>query len=165
MLSFVKIKSDDYKKIISLADRIWKKSFEDFLPPDRLNYLYDFMYGGEIVKQQIESGEQEYYIAEYENEEVAYYSIQSLGEGCYKLNKLYLLKEFHGKGIAGKIMDEIESIIKSKNGKSLMLTVNRANSRAISFYKKYGFEITGDEDFDVGGGHIMDDFIMELKLK
>lgn len=164
-LSFKQVTPHEYKAVLTLAEKIWKPSFENILPPDRIDYLFDFMYGGDKVRKQIENNEQIYTLVFLGEEAIGYYSIQQLSDEEYKLNKLYLSQEHHGKGYAWKIMDRIKDEIESKNASSLMLTVNRGNSRAVRFYKKYGFVIKGEEDFDVGYGHVMDDFIMELKLK
>ncbi|SFE25669.1 hypothetical protein [Nitrosomonas sp. Nm166] len=45
---------------------------------------------------------------------------------------------------------------------SLILTVNKRNQTAISAYQHYGFEITGDNIVDIGGGFIMNDYLMTL---
>lgn len=165
VLKYKLVEPDEYKEVLTLAANIWKQSFKDILPPERIDYLFDFMYGGDKVRKQIENGEQVYTLIFLDKEAIGYYSIQRLSNEEYKLNKLYLSHEHQGKGYAWKIMDRIKNEIDSNNASSLILTVNRGNARAIRFYKKYGFEITGEEDFDVGGGHVMDDYIMELKLK
>ena len=51
----------------------------------------------------------------------------------------------------------------AENARSLLLNVNRHN-KAISFYKKYGFDIIAEEDIDIGNGYYMNDYVMEKKL-
>ena len=48
--------------------------------------------------------------------------------------------------------------------KSLHLNVNRFN-KSVDFYKNLGFIIIGEEDIDIGKEYLMEDFVMELKLK
>ena len=42
----------------------------------------------------------------------------------------------------------------------LRLTVNRQNFKSINFYFKNGFKIDHVEDFDIGNGYVMNDFVM-----
>jgi len=48
--------------------------------------------------------------------------------------------------------------------KVLHLNVNKFN-KSVSFYKNIGFDVIGEEDINIGKGYLMDDYIMELKLK
>ena len=44
------------------------------------------------------------------------------------------------------------------------LTVNKNNTKAISVYKSFGFDITDTVVTDIGGGYVMDDYIMEYTI-
>ena len=51
------------------------------------------------------------------------------------------------------------------NGKSeVYLTVNKHNDHAIDVYKKKGFTVTDEVVTDIGGGYVMDDYIMTYEL-
>lgn len=45
---------------------------------------------------------------------------------------------------------------------NLCLIVNKHSHSAIAAYPQYGFEVTGDSIVDIGGGFVMDDFLMTL---
>lgn len=45
----------------------------------------------------------------------------------------------------------------------IRLQVNRSNYKAINFYFKKGFVIERAEDFDIGNGYFMNDFVMIKK--
>ena len=57
-----------------------------------------------------------------------------------------------------------EIIQKSEGKKRITLTVNRQNYKAINFYFKHGFKIKSVDDFDIGNGFFMNDFVMEKLL-
>ncbi|WP_293005912.1 hypothetical protein [Nitrosomonas sp.] len=42
------------------------------------------------------------------------------------------------------------------------MIVNKHSHSAIAAYPQYGFEVTGDSIVDIGGGFVMDDFLMTL---
>ena len=47
---------------------------------------------------------------------------------------------------------------------AMYLTVNKYNELGIRAYEGTGFETIDSVETDIGGGFIMDDYIMELKL-
>jgi ribosomal protein S18 acetylase RimI-like enzyme len=60
-------------------------------------------------------------------------------------------------------MDHISKEIKDKGAVALQLQVNRQN-KAKGFYEKAGFTILEEIKLDIGGGFVMDDYVMEKKL-
>ena len=68
-----------------------------------------------------------------------------------ELKRIYVLKEFHGKGIAQKLMDVILTFAKGNNYEVVWLGVWEHNIRAQKFYEKYGFVNSGHtHDFPIG---------------
>jgi GNAT superfamily N-acetyltransferase len=55
---------------------------------------------------------------------------------------MYTLPEFRGKGIASKILSELELWAKEENYKSAVLETGFLQTDAISLYKKLGYVIT-----------------------
>ena len=100
-----------------------------------------------------------YFFAEAEGDPVAYlqfmedYSSLPLMKKwkALELKRLYVLKEFHGKGIAQQLMDLIISYAKEQHYEVIWLGVWEHNNRAQQFYKKYGFIASGHiHDFPIG---------------
>jgi ribosomal protein S18 acetylase RimI-like enzyme len=52
---------------------------------------------------------------------------------------------------------------KNKGMFYLTLQVNRFN-KAVSFYRNLGFKIIDEQDFDIGNGYFMNDYVMQLDL-
>jgi ribosomal protein S18 acetylase RimI-like enzyme len=68
-----------------------------------------------------------------------------------ELKRIYVLKEFHGKGIAQKLMEFIFSYAEEKKFGVIWLGVWEHNIRAQKFYEKYGFVNSGyTHDFPIG---------------
>lgn len=68
-----------------------------------------------------------------------------------ELKRIYVLKEFQGKGIAQKLMDFFLDFAKEKNYEAVWLGVWEHNLRAQKFYGKYGFVNSGyTHDFPIG---------------
>ena len=81
------------------------------------------------------------------------------------ISKVYLLKEHRGRGLIASVVRFYERLRRERGLDAMYLTVNKKNEMAIRAYKKHGFEIIDAVETDIGEGFIMDDYIMEKKLK
>jgi ribosomal protein S18 acetylase RimI-like enzyme len=79
------------------------------------------------------------------------------------LDQLYILKGYHGVGIAHGLMDWTLAEAVRRGAEELYLTVFVDNHRARRFYDRYGFEAVGRYDFMVGN-HADEDIIMRKAL-
>ena len=77
-----------------------------------------------------------------------------------KLSRFYVDPDWHGAGIAQKLMQRTFEIVHELGWSALWLTVNQENDRANRFYQKWGFEIVGEADF-VLGGSVQRDYVRE----
>ena len=64
-------------------------------------------------------------------------------EGANELFAIYLLKEYHGKGLGYELLKSTVSLFVDR--RPLVLWVLKGNDRAIRFYEKFGFEFNGNE--------------------
>ena len=81
-----------------------------------------------------------------------------------KLHKLYLLPELHGRGLGSRLLQHVESEVRAGAGRRLILSVNKRNTQAIAAYRRNGFVIAESVVTDIGGGFVMDDYVMAKEL-
>jgi GNAT superfamily N-acetyltransferase len=81
-----------------------------------------------------------------------------------KIDKLYVLPERHRHGIGRALIDYVTRCARAVSCTALTLNVNRNNASSIHAYERCGFALTGRGDFLIGGGFVMEDFIMTRKL-
>ena len=68
-----------------------------------------------------------------------------------ELKRIYVLKEYHGKGIAQKLLDYYFEYVHEQEYEVAWLGVWENNLRARRFYEKYGFVNSGyTHDFPIG---------------
>ena len=100
-----------------------------------------------------------YYLAEKDGNAIGYLRFMEDYENfpqmkqwkSLELKRIYVLKEFHGKGIAQKLMDYTLLYAKENNFEVVWLGVWEHNDRAQKFYTKYGFVNSGHtHDFPIG---------------
>ncbi|MDE3071849.1 MAG: GNAT family N-acetyltransferase [Pseudomonadota bacterium] len=67
-----------------------------------------------------------------------------------EIQRLYVVHDWHGKGIAHDLMDACIEAMEAHGSDVVWLGVWERNPRAISFYKKSGFVEVGDHVFPLG---------------
>jgi ribosomal protein S18 acetylase RimI-like enzyme len=70
-----------------------------------------------------------------------------------RLDRLYVLAEHHGSGAGAALMDHLLERMKREGQTGVWLHVWKGNPRAVRFYQKYGFAITGSHDFALSPTH------------
>lgn len=163
-LSVEECSEADIQRVKILADQVWKPTFSKILSPDRLDYLYRLMYSDQKLFQQVTDPKNSFYILTFRKKDVGYAHLVFENEWV-KLEKLYILDSMQGKGCGLYLLRTICTIAANQPQSELRLQVNRQNLKAISFYRKFGFETLKAHDFDVGGGHFMEDYVMVYNLK
>ena len=152
----------DISLIRELTFAVWPQTYAHLLSKEQLDYMLDMMYSPASLEKQMNEGAQ--FIIVYEGETPAgFASYQEIKPSVYKLNKLYILQTQQGKGTGKLAINHIIGKIKPNGATALQLQVNREN-KAQYFYKKLGFEIIEEADFDIGNGYQMNDYVMEKKL-
>jgi ribosomal protein S18 acetylase RimI-like enzyme len=83
--------------------------------------------------------------------------LASHGDSIAEVRKFYVHPRFHGLGVANALMKEAMTRLSSK--KAVWLSVLVSNARAQAFYKRWGFQVIGQQQFRVGND-VQDDFVM-----
>ena len=91
------------------------------------------------------------------------YALQIRDEELF-LSKIYVASAARGQGVGKLAMDYIKSLARERNLAKVTLTVNKNNTNSIAAYQKFGFNKISDICVDIGGGYVMDDYLMELEF-
>jgi ribosomal protein S18 acetylase RimI-like enzyme len=83
--------------------------------------------------------------------------------GTAVLSRIYIDADWRGKGLAKNLLDTVVAECAARGVQHLQLTVYEKNARAIAFYTKVGFVVTGSTTFTVGDD-VQKDVVMELDL-
>lgn len=150
--------------IQSLIQRIWKPTYREILSEEQMDYMLARMYDPLTLRNQMDEGHK-FLLLQEDNSPVGFAGFQFdyPEKGICKLHKLYLLPETQGKGLGKMLIHEVIEQAEQEGQQSLSLNVNRYN-KAFDFYTRYGFQIRGEEDIDIGNGYFMNDYIMEYRL-
>lgn len=66
-------------------------------------------------------------------------AIRKLEDNVCELKRLWLLTEYHGKGLGYRTMQELLSFAKEKGYERIRLETDLTQKRALGFYKRLGF--------------------------
>lgn len=80
-----------------------------------------------------------------------------------KLARLYLLDGYHGKNLGATLFDFVIDYSQQKHDKGIWLHVWVENEKAVRFYKKNGFKIVGEHDYEISKTHTNPNHVMYLE--
>lgn len=152
----------DIPELRKLVYQVWPQTYESILPAEKITYMLELMYSEGSLQRQMEEGAHFIFVDD-NDEAVGYASYQEIEPGLFKLHKLYVLPSQQGKGTGRFMVDYIIEHARQLGGNTLQLQVNRKN-KARDFYERLGFTVTGEFDFDIGNGFVMDDYVMEKQI-
>lgn len=146
----------------AVAEEIWRQHYTSIIGNAQVEYMLEKFLSPEALVEQINSG-YEYFVFSYEYTFAGFAGIHE-EEGKLFLSKLYVHKDFRGKGIASYLFQKFIEICKMRNLNKIWLTCNRHNTGSLEVYKHWGFQTVREEATDIGNGYVMDDYIMEYEV-
>ena len=162
MVYLKKAKEKDLETIAKLAHNIWNNHYIEIIGKNQVDYMLEKIYNRNSLIEQLNIKKHNFYLIKNDKEAIGFLSISSENNSDYFIHKFYIEQNYSNKGIGTLILD---LLIKEVNPKSLILTVNRQNFKSINFYFKNGFIINKVEDFDIGNGYQMNDFVMIKQIQ
>lgn len=156
----------DFETVAKLGKTIWRSHYENMISEPQIDYMLTERYTPDKLQKYLSSDVCWMEILKLSGNPVGYCSYSRTSTpGKMKLEQLYLLQEFQGKGLGGLMLRHIESQSLKHGLSVLMLQVNKRNVNAIAFYRKVGFTMREEAIFDIGNGFVMDDYVMEKTLR
>lgn len=154
---------DSLRIINDLANSIWREHYIVIIGTEQVEYMLNKFQSVHSISNQIKEEGYKYYLLSFRDDFAGYIGIKVEDDALF-LSKLYVDKKYRNKGIAKKGIEFLMNFCIENNLKKIWLTVNKYNSSSISVYNKLGFLITNQQVSDIGGGFVMDDYIMEKKI-
>ncbi len=149
--------------VYAVAEAIWEEHYTPIIGAAQVEYMVEKFLSPDAIVEQINSG-YEYFLFSYDYTFAGFAAILEK-DGELFLSKLYVDKEFRGKGIGKYMFQKFVEICKLRNLKKIWLTCNRNNVSSLAVYERLGFKKVREEVTDIGNGFVMDDFILEYEVK
>ena len=161
---------DDAPELARFAARTFEDTFAYSTAPANMAVFLAQTYGEAQQRAELEDRATTTLIAEADGRIIGYAQVRwaeapecVTGEDVVELRRFYVDRPFHGRGIAGPLMDAAEGEARGQGGRRLWLGVFQHNERAIAFYTRRGFARAGEQVFRLGEDE-QSDFIMVKDL-
>ena len=138
-MKFRRFKKEDIREVAKIKNSVFYNfnRFEYF-KEDAIDWYLDFTNlektDKELIKAFNISNKSIFYIAEENNKIIGY-----IKGGKDRIANLFILKEYHKKGIGKKLVELLEKESKKQNSKEIKV---RSSIYATSFYQKMGYKKT-----------------------
>ena len=133
------------------------------------NYLEEG-FSDEKLSQELNDPNTAFYFAKQDDDVIGYLKLnfgasqtELKDESALEIERIYVLKDFHGKSVGQVLYNKAIDIAKEKKTKYVWLGVWEENPRAIRFYKKNGFVEFDKHIFKLGDDE-QTDIMMKLIL-
>ena len=147
-------------EIAALAALVWRAHYPGIISPAQIEYMLARMYDVGVMRDELAAGlGYDRLLLEGELRGFASYGPMPVA-GELKLHKLYVHPNFQRQGLGALLLKHVQSAALARGFTTLMLAVNKRNTRAVAVYRKHGFNVRESAVADIGGGFVMDDFIM-----
>ena len=164
-ISFRVITEDnDIRTIAELADQIWHEHYTGIISQQQIDYMVRLYQSPPAIKEQIRKEKYQYWMmTSLDNVPVGYMATQVCQDHIF-LSKLYIVCTHRGLGYGSQAIKKIAEVAKENGFDKIRLGVNRDNTESLAVYEKWGFKKIDVIIKDIGGGFVMDDFILQKNL-
>ncbi|MHB8523655.1 MAG: GNAT family N-acetyltransferase [Limisphaerales bacterium] len=150
--------------IAALAEVVWRAYYPGIISVAQIDYMLARMYDLDVMRQEMANGIS-YDRLLVDEALVGFASYGPVGvDGEMKLHKLYLHPTWQRRGLGSRLVRHVEHAARQRSCPALSLSVNKANHQAIAVYRKNGFTIREPVVVDIGGGFVMNDYVMAKRL-
>ena len=151
----------DVDAIAALARVIWQDAYTAIITQSQIDYMLEQRYNAPRLQEELARPGCWWDQAFVDGERVGFLScLLTDRPGEIKLDKLYVLPQRQRGGVGGALIARALAHGVAAGCDTLILAVNKGNARAIAAYEKHGFTVRDAVRVDIGGGFVMDDFIM-----
>ena len=142
MIEIRRIKPDEAPAAKQLIYRVAQDVFNDSRPLEESIAYYE----ERGVLQEMDSIQQNYFdndgiflVLTEDGQIIGTGAIRKIEDGICELKRLWLLTEYHGKGLGYRMMQELLSFAREKGYQRIRLETELTQKRALGFYKRLGF--------------------------
>jgi ribosomal protein S18 acetylase RimI-like enzyme len=170
-VEIIKIGRTEIEQLQKICKQTFYETFANQNTEENMHRYLDESFSHEQLTIELTNPNTEFYFAKLDNEIIGYLKM-NFGQAqtelkdleALEIERIYVLKEFHGKKIGQILYNTAFNIAKKIKANYLWLGVWEENQRAINFYKKNGF-IEFDKHIFKLGDDEQTDIMMKLNLE
>lgn len=155
----------DLGSVAKLAGAIWRDHYAGIITTGQIEYMLARGYAHDALKRFVVEPGAGLLLARDGSRLIgfaAYHRVDGASE--LKLDKLYVHQDAQRRGVGSRLIARVVAAAMAQKLLALVLNVNKRNLQAIRAYEKNGFVIRESVVVDIGGGYVMDDYVMAKSL-
>ena len=133
----------DIMEVNRLAGLIWHEAYRGIVSREQIAYMIERFQSVRAITEQLALEGYRYFLMEDEGRAVGYCGVQPR-DGRLFLSKVYLLHEARGQGRFRQMLEYLRGLCREVGARA-------------------GFREVRAQVTDIGGGYVMDDYVMELE--
>jgi ribosomal protein S18 acetylase RimI-like enzyme len=171
VIHIIKVTTGDVDRLQQISRQTFYETFSAVNTAENMKKYLEEEFSVEKLTAECNNPESAFYFATLGGTIIGYLKLnvgQSQTEikddNAIEIERIYVLKEFHGKNVGQLLYEKAIHIAEQTNAGYVWLGVWEKNMRAINFYTKNGF-VPFDKHIFRLGNDVQTDLIMKLKLK
>jgi GNAT superfamily N-acetyltransferase len=155
----------DAAALAGFAARLFRATYSADTPAADLDAYIEKTFGKECQETEIADPLAAVFLAKADGAIIGYVYlvVDPADRRTALLSRIYVDADWRGRGLAKGLLDAVVNDCRTRNVTRLELTVFEKNARAIAFYGKVGFAVTGSTTFTVGED-VQSDLVMAMDL-
>ncbi|MCI1903575.1 GNAT family N-acetyltransferase [Enterococcus hirae] len=143
---------------------VWRGFYKRFMDKNLLDYQLRHYQSIEKIREDIQIKDTEYFfIVANSGERIGYLAYRFDHDYLY-IKKFYLIPEVRGRGYGREVMSYLEDLTVKNGFEKIAVHIAQANAWVVRILEHFGFVITEKLETNLGHGHIMPEYVMELTI-
>ncbi|MGZ8204054.1 MAG: GNAT family N-acetyltransferase [Burkholderiales bacterium] len=164
--SITALRAQEVDELCALAREVWQAHYPPIIGLAQTEYMLRQRYDPEVIRKELASGAISWDVLRERGAMRGFAScFPAEPPRTLKLDKLYVHPEHQRRGLGASLLRHVCDRARGEGYETVILAVNKRNATAITAYRKYGFTIAEAVVKDIGGGFVMDDYVMEIPLR
>ncbi|MDR0292719.1 MAG: GNAT family N-acetyltransferase [Oscillospiraceae bacterium] len=151
----------EIERVAALAGEIWTEYYTPLIGAEQTAYMIGKFQSADAIAGDIHTKGFRYDLMTDGARDIAYCGVLPEDESLF-ISKIYVRGEYRKMGIARLLLGR--AVNEHPKARRVWLTVNKGNETAIASYKRMGFDMEDSVVTDIGGGFVMDDYIMARRV-
>ena len=142
-IEIIKITKIDIDQLQKIGRETFYETFSESNTEENMRNYLETGFSIDKITTELNDENAEFYFAKIENNVIGYLKLnfgasqtELKSEKAIEIERIYVLKEYHGQKVGQILYDKAIEIAKKKNAEFVWLGVWEENPRAINFYKK-----------------------------
>ena len=170
-ITIVQINDSHIAALQQIGRQTFSETFAESNSAENMAKYLEEAYSYEKLSAELNDPNSIFYFAKMDQNVIGYLKLnfgasqtELKDNNALEIERIYVLKEFHGKKVGQLLFDKAIEIAKEYHVAYVWLGVWEENKRALQFYTKNGF-IEFDQHIFVLGDEAQTDIMMKLELK